>query len=675
MLAQRTQAPSGLGYLLENRLIISRLFPEAFRDLKVQRLAASYRALLESLAGLCPAPPGVEPRIVLLTPGPYNETYFEHAYLARYLGVSLVEGSDLTVRDERLYLKTLHGLEPVHGVLKRLDDAFLDPLELRPDSHLGVPGLLEAIRAGNVLVANCPGSGLLESPALLGFLPALARHLLGEELRLPSLPTGWCGERAALLAALPQLARGVVKDTCGGAGSGAIVGPHLSRGQLDECARRILREPDRHTVQGYLRLSQMPTWRNAPSGDPILPRSLLLRVFALSDGAGSWRVLPGGLTRLAGGGTEGVDMQRGGSSADTWVLTEGEVDATTLPHHEHPEAGRPRRSRTVTSRAAENLFWLGRYTERTENTARLARLALQSLTGEDQNSQPLLAWLGELAVGNGLVHATVPAPAQARRVFERSLLAALGDRQDARSVGYNLHALRRAASAVRERLSQEQWNLIERAEEEFQRGCDGCASEADASRVEALRRLETLSGHTAAMTGAQTDAMTRRRRLALLSTGRQPGTPGVPGAGLAGGFDNRTLFDRIAGFDAVLALFDSTITFRAHYQQRHDLPALLEPAGARPREPRSLGWVAQALRGPPRRLAGAPAGVPPAMVLALPTPEDWTLEDLCQRDVQGRPAALLALLQRCVDASWRLCDDLTARYFAHSADARHTVGA
>ena len=157
VVSQRTQAPSGLGYLLENRLIISRQFPEAFGDLKVQRLAATYRALLESLTSLCPAN-GEEPRIVLLTPGPYNETYFEHAYLARYLGLTLVEGSDLTVRDERLYLKTLKGLEPVHGVLKRLDDEFLDPLELRADSHLGVPGLLQAIRAGNVLVANAPGS-------------------------------------------------------------------------------------------------------------------------------------------------------------------------------------------------------------------------------------------------------------------------------------------------------------------------------------------------------------------------------------------------------------------------------------------------------------------------------------------------------------------------------------
>ena len=170
VVSQRTQAPSGLGYLMENRLAISRLFPQA----------GTYRALIDSMKAMSPA--GQDAHIALLTPGPYNETYFEHAYLARYLGLSLVEGSDLIVRDQHLFLKTLRGLVPVHGLLKRLDDQFMDPLELRSDSTLGVPGLLQVIRAGNVLVANAPGSAFLESPALLGFMPALSRHLFGEDL-------------------------------------------------------------------------------------------------------------------------------------------------------------------------------------------------------------------------------------------------------------------------------------------------------------------------------------------------------------------------------------------------------------------------------------------------------------------------------------------------------------
>jgi uncharacterized alpha-E superfamily protein len=435
-----------------------------------------------------------------------------------------------------------------------------------------------------------------------------------------------------------------------------------------------MREPDSHTVQSHIRLSQMPTWKSARSGDHIVPRSLLLRVFALSDGAQGWRVLPGGLTRLAASEAEVASMQRGGSSADTWVLTEGEVDPTTLLHHEHPAIDTPHRSRTVTSRAAENLFWLGRYTERTENTARLARLAIESLNGEDQNSVPLLAWLSDLAVANGLVLPAVPAATHARRVFERSLVAGLGEGRKATSVGFNLCAVRAAASAVRERLSKEQWNLIVRAEQEFRLACEALASEGEYSSVEALRVLETLSGHTAAMTGAQTDRMTRDDGWRLLSSGRHLERLAFLAQALATAFETGALFDE-GGFEAVVALFDSTITFHAQYQQRHDVPALLDLLVLDRDNPRSLGWVAQTLRGRLAKLAGSALGAIPPMAMCVPDPEQWTLEALCQRDASGRYATLLELLQECIDASYRLSDDLTARYFAHSGDARYSVGA
>ncbi len=669
VVTQRTQAPSGLGYLLENRLIISRLFPEAFGGLRVQRLAGAYRALVEGLRAMSPA--AGEARIVLLTPGPFNETYFEHAYLARYLGLTLVEGSDLTVRDQRLYLKTLKGLEPVHGVLKRLDDEFLDPLELRSDSQLGVPGLLQAIRAGNVLVANAPGSGFLESTALLGFLPALSRHLLGEELELPSLATWWCGERAAMEAVLPELGHSVVKPTYGGAGAGAVLGKSLSRRALDEWAGRIVRQGDEHTVQSYLPLSQMPTWKSGRDADGIVPRSLMLRVFAVSEGPRRWRILPGGLTRIAGTDLDIASMQRGGSSADTWVLTEGEIDSTSLLKHDQPAVDIAQRRRSATSRAAENLFWLGRYTERTENTTRLARLALESLNGEDQTSQPLLAWLSQLAVTHALVLPAVPPATQSRRVFERSLIASLADTEDATSVGYNLSALRSAASAVRERLSLEQWNVIVQAEREFQRGS---AADGDFSSVEALRVLETLSGHTAAMTGAQTDRMTRDDGWRLLSSGRHLERLGFLASALALGFETGAVFDE-GGFEALVALFDSTITFHAQYQQRHDIPALLDLLVLDRDNPRSLGWVAQTLRGRLAKLAGSAPGELPEIALTVPDPQAWSLDEMCERDGEGSYARLMELLQQCTQAAYQLSDALSTRYFTHSGEARHSVGA
>ena len=376
VVAQRTQAPSGLGYLLENRALIARQFPEAIAQLQVRRLATSYQALVEGLRALAPAS-GEPPRIVLLTPGPYNETYFEHAVLARHLGLTLVEGADLTVRGERVYLRTTQGLEPVHAILKRLDDEFLDPLELRADSRLGVPGLLQAVRAGQVLVANAPGSALLESPALLGFLPALSEYLLGEALALPSLATWWCGERAALEAALPDLGRRVIKPTYGAPGTTTVLGHSLTPASVDDWARRLQRTPDDFTVQDYLPLSQMPTW----DGQQIAPRSLLLRVFAMTDGRGGWQVLPGGLTRLAGATQEIASMQRGGSSVDTWVLGPWEssapagmladvsLDPAAAAPQAHPHGGGAVPSPSswasaLTSRAAENLFWLGRYLER-----------------------------------------------------------------------------------------------------------------------------------------------------------------------------------------------------------------------------------------------------------------------------------------------------------------------
>lgn len=675
VVSQRTQAPSGLGYLLENRLAISRLFPQAFEALHVQRLAATYGALIDGIRRMSPA--GADAHIALLTPGPYNETYFEQAYLARYLGITLVEGSDLTVRDQRLFLKTLKGLEPVHGLLKRLDDQYLDPLELRPDSRLGVPGLLEAIRAGNVLIANVPGSAFLESPALLGFLPALARELLGEELQLPAIPTWWCGERAAMQQALPALARCVIKPTYGDSGGpaafDAVLGGTLSRRQLDDWADRIMREGDDHTVQTYMPLSQMPTWSHVQGHPPrIAPRSVMLRVFAVCDGPRSWRVLPGGLARMVSAHHSIASMQRGGSSADVWVRTSGAVDRTTrLEHH---TSAAVRRRRTVTSRAAENLYWLGRYAERAENTLRLARLTLAVLNGEDQSLQPLLAWLYETDKAFGLVLPAVPSPVQARRVFERSLIAGLGDAEQVHSVGFNLRSARQAAAAVRERLSQEQWNVLVQAEEKFLARCAEAAREGEFSALEAMRLLESTSPVLAAITGAQADRMTRDDGWRLLSIGRQVERLGFLAAALSRSITSGAVHT-VAGFDAVLSLFDSQITFHAQYHQGREFAALLDLLVLDRDNPRSLGGVAKTLAGRLARLAGDAPVAETALADAVLQPAGWELQALCATDAEGQPALLLERLQQCVENAYALSDAVGAQYFSHAREAKTSVGA
>lgn len=646
--AQRCQAPSGLGYLLENRLAVSRQFPQAFASLKVQRLAGTYHALMNSLRRACPA--GANAHIALLTPGPYNETYFEHAYLARYLGLSLVQGSDLVVRDERLYLKTLRGLQPVHGLLKRVDDEYLDPLELRADSSLGVPGLLQAIRAGNLLVANAPGSGFLESTALLGFLPALARHALGAELSLPAIHTWWSGE-------------------CQAAGDERFA--YLSD----------------HAEQSSMALSQMPVWHagmmqvqsqgamhmqmNLPG--QILARSVMLRVFAVSDGLDAqgrpqWRVLPGGLARISGSQTETASMQSGGSSADVWALTEGAIDTTTLLPPQLTATDVEQRQRIVTSRAGESLFWLGRYTERAENTTRLAHLLLESLSGEHQSNAPLLQWLTDMALANSLVPWGTPSALQAQRAFERLLIANVGSESGMASVGYNLRAIKLNASAVRERLSQAHWNAIVRAESELFTRFARLTQQADYGAVDALPILQSTFDALAAITGAQTDRMTRDDGWRLLSIGRHVERLGFLSNAMQRALTAQSLGSE-GGFEAMLALFDSTITFRAQYQQSRDIAALLDLLVLDRDNPRSLAWVAHTLRGRLAKLHGSPAGELAPLSLQVPNPSEWKLAALC--DITTLQSTLAALNQ----AAQTVSNTISSTYFTHSGESNRSVGA
>ncbi|MDP4923178.1 MAG: circularly permuted type 2 ATP-grasp protein, partial [Limnohabitans sp.] len=699
LLSQRTQAPSGLGYLIENRQIISRLFPQAFEAFPVQRLANTYRTLIDGIKARSPA--GASAHIALLTPGPNNETYFEHAYLARYLGLSLVQGNDLTVRDQKLYLKTLQGLQPVHGLLKRVDDDWLDPLELRADSTLGVPGLLQAVRSGNVLVANTPGSGFLESNALLGFMPGLARELLGQELRLPAIPSWWCGEAAALQDVLPRIAGCVIKPTyphhTDRHSFEPVLGQRLSRQEQAEWAQRIARDPDAHTLQSWLPLSHQPTWQTGPDGaSSIASRPVVLLVFAVVDAQGGWQVLPGGLARL--GTSDGIaSMQRGGSSADVWVQTPTPTptpstppvpSSTSIPAASDAVA---QRQRLVTSRAAENLFWMGRYTERTENTLRLVRLSLEILGSENQNLPCLLNFISRMATRHGLVRAGVPAAAQAHRVFERSLIAGLWDQELATSVGFNLRAVRLAAASVRERLSPEHWRLLEQAESRFFQWVkthvtSQPAPDALPDTVAVQRLLADTSQMLAALTGAQTDRMSRDDGWRLLSMGRHIERLEFLSHALSEAVQ-LGLIEEQAGFDAVLDLFDSTISFHAQYQQSRTPQALMDLLVTDPDNPRSLGWVAHTLRSRLKRMGHLADGATLPLAERLPAlielrPEAlWPLEasggasSSTAAPVVSQPLPLQATLGQCQSAAREVSDQLCSLFFTHSGEARYSVGA
>jgi len=676
VLAQRLQAPSGLGYLLENRLLVAQEFPEAFDALRVQRVAAAFGGLLSALRQLSPA--GERARIVLLTPGPLHETYFEQVFLARYLGISLVEGSDLTVRDRQLFLKTMQGLERVHVVLRRVDDEWLDPLELRPDSALGVPGLLQALRAGEVVLANTPGAGALESPGLAAFWPGVAQRLLGEELLLPASTHWWCGEDAVWQAQRARLSEFVVAATFPASattqGFEPVVAGELDAAQQAALGARVDADPAAFTLQARVLPSHTPVWE----GSTVDLRAAVLRVFALTDGRGGWRVLPGGMTRVAARRERGLDpwlsMQHGSASADLWVMTRGAVDATSLLPPPLSAADLQDQQRTVTSRAAENLFWLGRYTERAEFVVGLVRLALERLRSA---SPAVREWLGALVQRHALVPEGTPTPLQSLRVFERALAHGLPAAAEVTSVGFNLRALVACAQSLRERLSPDHWRLIHELDDHFEQHI--ASALALSSREGGLAPVADVVGvlgrtatHLSAVTGAQTDRMVRDDGWRLLSVGRQIERLDTLCQALARGLE-AGLADQDDGFDLLLALFDDTITYRARFQARREMLPLLDLLVFDTDSTRSVAWVVRTLRDRLRKLARHDGAWAYEVTDPLPTPETWDIERMAELDARGRPAELIAALDRMVEAVRELSDAIGNHLFAHVAGADRSV--
>jgi uncharacterized circularly permuted ATP-grasp superfamily protein/uncharacterized alpha-E superfamily protein len=673
VMSQRTQAPSGLGYALENRMIVSRLFPDAFRALKVDKLADSYKTLIASLVAHSPA--GSDARVVLLTPGPYNETYFEHVYLARYLGIALVEGGDLVVRDERVWLKTLKGLEPVDVIVRRLDDDFLDPLELKADSALGVPGLMQAYRAGNVVLANAPGTGFLESAAILGFLPKICKALLGEPLAIPSIASWWCGERSALRTLIPQLSDYVLKPTFNDRGRRFVpaIGKALSMREREQWTGKIALRPEDFSAQAFLPLSHTPSWQGINATPAINSSAAMIRVFALSNGPGQWHVMPGGLARIAPPGKDVVSMYRGGSSADLWVITGHATDDTTPLSATLTPIATHRATLGIASRAAENLFWFGRYTERLENTTRLARVTLEALASIDEESPETLEWLHRLALTNGLINKAVPTPKQSAHVFERALIASLADKDaklGAYSVAATLSALGYSAFAVRERLALEQWSLVAASAAEFD---TMMATEARTTQ-QALRALERLSTNVMAMTGAQTDRMTRDDGWRLLSIGRHIERLNTLAAALAEAFATGTL-DNDIGFSLVLGLFDSTITYRSRYLQQRDPQAMMALLALDADNPRSLAWIARSLTSRIARLADTPSGTVPPILAPFVLPHQWDAAHVNKLANLPDTEPIVNLLRKVSLDGTAISDALSQRYFSHAHGADKAVGA
>lgn len=453
VISDRTQAPSGSGYSLENRLVMSRVFPSLFRDSHVHRLAPFFQNLRRTLSQLSP---GNElPRIVVLTPGARNETYFEHTYLATYLGYPLVQGQDLTVRDGRVWMKALNGLHRVDVILRRQDDYYCDPVELKGDSQLGIPGLLDVARAGNVAIANPLGSGVLENPALMKYLPNLAQHFLGQELRVRSVKSWWCGDPDDLAYVLKNTDKLVIKPTFRHPRVRTVFGPGLTPGELDVLRKTISDDPPRFAAQAIEQPSFVPGWHR----QKLIPRPAVLRSFAVAAEQ-SYMVLPGGLTRV-GTDESSLDIsgRSGAISKDTWVIASEPERIVSLLDDKSSSAKVALQADTP-SRVMENLFWVGRYAERAEGALRLLRTVFIQLNGvrlPEQTYQMLLRAVTHVTT-------TYPGFVECNRDLikhpEPELRSVILDRDRMGSVASSLLAMLSSAEQVKEVLSVDTQRII-----------------------------------------------------------------------------------------------------------------------------------------------------------------------------------------------------------------------
>jgi uncharacterized circularly permuted ATP-grasp superfamily protein/uncharacterized alpha-E superfamily protein len=666
VLADRTQAPSGSGYALENRTIVSDVLPALFRTSNVLRLAPFFRAQRDALISLCPRD---NPRIVLLTPGPYNETYFEHAYLARYLGLTLVEGADLTVRGRCVYLKTVDGLKQVDIILRRVDDSFCDPLELRSDSLLGVPGLVDAIVAGNVQVANALGSGLIETAAVMPFLPGLSGHLLGEKLKLPSVATWWCGQKAALDWTLDHLDSVVVKPAFPSSGIEPVFGADLRPAEKQKLTQQLQARPHEYVAQERIALSTVPVWDNGR----LNSRSVVLRAYVLNTGHG-WLALPGGLVRVAEAEGSVVSMQRGGHSKDAWVLWDNPVDTFSMLHPRNEPVELRRVSQMVPSSVADNVFWLGRYVERAENIARILRPMTSRVERAEDGEFGCLLRLHSCLESR---HKKLPKAKNRRPTsleFEKELISVVTDVKRPDSLASTLAEVSRIGGNVRERLSADMMYLIGQLRDSIPVGNDSQLLAYPGMLTACLELLSAFSGmeRENINRGSGWLFMTLGRRLEraiyLTRQLREITTP-----------LNEKDWPLL---ECLLEVADSSMTYRARYYTTLQPLAVLDVLMADETNPRSLDFqlshLADLYQKLPRHLPDDLQAMRDALALLrsfdlgeikYPLPGAATVAN--RSNGLSRLQHFLKDLERLLP-SWS--NNLSSRYFSHARTLPITIG-
>ena len=653
LLADRTQTPSGAGYALENREIVEQVLPEPMRAVHARRIDGFFGELRDSLLEW--ADDGESPLAVILTPGPFNETYFEHAYLARQLGLVLVEGSDLTVRDDTVYLKTLAGLRRVHTILRRLDDDYCDPVELRSDSALGVAGLLGAVRAGRVTLANALGTGVLESAAWIGFLPKIAERLLGESLVLPAVATWWCGEPPALEYVLANLDDLVIKPAYPNQRFEPVFGHTLSNEEREKLTLRLRARPYAYVAQEHVGLSQVPVWR--PHGAlGFSAKAVSIRAYVVSSSAGK-RVMPGGLARVAtDSSVDVVSTQRGGGSKDIWVLPgpgaadarEGSVAASVVPP---PPVGVPRsavRQQQIPSRLVENLYWFGRYLVRCEDKARLLRGTISARIDE-QVWNSAIGYCEDL----GLV---APGSDPAR---------SLRDDRLSQGIIADVRRLAWSASQVRARLSTGYWRAVAQMQHQLQ--------EALKARDEPRVALDRLLLSLAALAGFALDDMTQDAGWRLLRIGRRIERLQFV-CGLLAHHVSSAVATQQGHIEWLLEAYDSIRIYRARYVSAPRLGSMLDLLVRDAEQPRAIAFLSRMIDQDLTALAQSQGTtVEDALATRFTAPSNDELLALEEVDSEAARDAFAERLRALARSAGELSDRLSLRHFAHISFDSHAI--
>lgn len=673
----RTQAPSGAGYALENRTVLSRVMPSLFRDSQVHRLALffqSLRSTLNELGSLTNTSSADSPQIVILTPGAYSETYFEHTYLSNYLGFPLVQGSDLTVRDGCVWLKSLTGLSRVDVILRRVDDIYCDPVELKSDSYLGIPGLTEVIRAGNVVVSNPLGSGILETPALLKFLPAIAQHFLGRELILPSVETWWCGDKEDMAYIEANLDHLIIKPTMRQVEEPSIYGHTLSDEAKLAVIEKIRENPYGYVAQNYVAPSYLPTWQD----NEIQSRPSIMRSFMVASDK-TYVVMAGGLTRVGLSADDAVVTNLGGSqSKDTWILaSEPEKQLSLI---EQGEAFTDKSHElNIPSRVVENLFWMGRYAERAESTMRLIRTVFMQINGIDPlpkaNKTLLLQALSKQTkcLPGFLDKETLLAP-------DQELSALILDSDKAGSVKSSLLSLLMCSEEVKEMLSADTHRIINdlrdhlhELDRAFINGVPSAPEEALDPLVTTLLALSGLS-HESMLRGVGWHFQEIGRRIE-----RSLQTASLIDSLLTTSLPN---FQQKQILESVLLSVEALITFRRRYRDTNDIGHGLDLLMLDDENPRSIIYQLHQLERhysklPPTSLVKQPR-LSPSNRLLVKSLSDMQLADVkvlatLNGETRNRDN-LKQLLGDLVEQLEQFSSLLSDQYFDHQSDPQQLAG-